>query len=136
MKIDGAVLEVPAALAQDEAVRCATPAADPVPDGEPIVVSLPPAEPFVVGEIPSTVWRVPWVADPSWRLSFESFWWARPLAQRAADDLQLDSLGVLAGQAAAFHVENPDPGLSAYGWDPVVDSIPSAACSRSPTTSG
>jgi hypothetical protein len=117
LKIDRATLDVPEALAQEGSVTCATPAQDPVPDGEPIVVSLPPAEPFTVGEIPASVWRQPWVTDPTWRLNFESLMWMRSLAQRAADDGQVESLDVLVSQAAAFFVQNPDPGMTAYGWD-------------------
>jgi hypothetical protein len=117
LKIDRALLDIPQALAQGEVASCGAPAPDPVPDGEAIVVSLPPAEPFTVGEIPATVWRSPWVSDPTWRLRFESLSWMRPLAKRAADDLQVASLDVLISQAAAFHVENPDPGSGIYGWD-------------------
>jgi heparinase II/III-like protein len=117
LKIDQALLDIPQALAQGEAVSCGAPAADPVPDGEPIVVSLPPAAPFTVGEISATVWRSPWVTDPTWRLSFESLSWMRPLAQRAADDQQFQSMDVLIRQALAFHLENPDPGTATYGWD-------------------
>jgi heparinase II/III-like protein len=122
MEVDRALLDDPKSLAQAEAlaespVQCAIPSPDPVPDGVPIVVSLPPAAPFTVGEIPARVWRQPWVKDPTWRVYFESLSWARALAQRAKDDGQFQSLGVLVAQVLAFHTENPDPRVASYGWD-------------------
>src|SRR4051794_29731218 len=36
---------------------CGPAAADPVPDGQPIIVSMSPAAPFTVGAIPPGSWR-------------------------------------------------------------------------------
>ncbi|GAA3347339.1 hypothetical protein GCM10020358_61750 [Amorphoplanes nipponensis] len=97
--------------------RCGPAAPDPVPDGEPIVVTMPPAPAFTVGRIPATAWRDPPVADPSWRLQFQGLMWMKSLARRAAIDGQLQSLGALVDQAVTFHRQNPDPGNNNYGWD-------------------
>jgi hypothetical protein len=97
--------------------RCGAGAADPVPDGQPIRVSMPPGPTFTVGSIPASWWRNPPSADPLWRLQFLGMMWVRPLAVRAAQDDQLTSLAVLAEQIAAFHRQNPDPKTSTYGWD-------------------
>jgi len=96
---------------------CGPPSATAVPDGQPIVVSLPPAPLFTVGKINPYVWRHPMVADPTWRLRFEAFMYLPPLAVRAALDGSTQSLATIVGQVVAFHVQNPDPGTSAYGWD-------------------
>ncbi|HEU5109331.1 MAG TPA: hypothetical protein VFT95_12370 [Micromonosporaceae bacterium] len=97
--------------------RCSAPAADPVLDGAPMVVSIPPAPAFTVGAIPATTWRNPPSADASWRLNFEGLMWLRPLAQRAAQDNQPRSLAAIVDQAVAFHRQNRDTGTSRYGWD-------------------
>lgn len=97
--------------------RCGAAAANPVPDGEPIVVSIPPAPPFTVGQIPASSWRNPPVADPSWRLTYQALLWMMPLARRAAQDGQQQSLTALINQAALFHQQNPDPNSNLYGWD-------------------
>jgi hypothetical protein len=127
--IDPAAVDDPAALlklyapgtplADDPTAtaRCGDPAADPVPDGQPIVVTIPPAGPFTVGAIPATSWRSPPVADPSWRLNFQGLMWMKPLARRAAMDGQSQSLAALVAQAVAFHAQNPDPKNDNYGWD-------------------
>lgn len=96
---------------------CGPPSATAVPDGQPIVVSLPPAPLFTVGAINPYVWRHPMVASASWRLQFEAFMYLPPLAVRAAVDGSTRSLATIVGQVVAFHVQNPDPGTSAYGWD-------------------
>ena len=97
--------------------RCGAAATQPVPDGQPIRVSLPPAPAFTVGAIPSSWWRTPPSADPSWKLTFLGMMWTRPLAVRAAQDGQLRSLNALVEQVVAFHRENPDPKTNSYGWD-------------------
>ncbi|MEV6636819.1 hypothetical protein AB0M54_39400 [Actinoplanes sp. NPDC051470] len=97
--------------------RCGNPAADPVPDGEPIVVTMAPAAPFTVGKIPASMWRNPPVTDPTWRLNFEGLMWMKPLARRAAQDGQTESLNALIQQAIAFHTQSPDPQTNDYGWD-------------------
>jgi Heparinase II/III-like protein len=96
---------------------CPPASPDPVPDGQPIVVELPPADPFTVGQIPAAVWRNPWVADPTWRVWFESLRWLMPLARRAQQDGQRQSLATIIDQVIAFQVQNPDPGVPLYGWD-------------------
>lgn len=96
---------------------CGPAAADPVPDGQPIVVSMPPAPAFTVGAIPASSWRTPPVSDPTWRLQYQGLMWMKPLARRAAMDGQTQSLAALVAQAAAFHQQNPDPGTNIYGWD-------------------
>ncbi len=96
---------------------CGAAAADPVPNGRPIVVSLPPARAFTVGRISARAWRNPPVSDPTWQLRFRGLGWMMPLAQRAAADGQNRSLTALVDQAVAFHQQNPDPGTSRYGWD-------------------
>lgn len=96
---------------------CGPASATPVPDGEPIVVSLPPAPLFTVGQIKAAVWRHPMVADLSWRLHFEAFMYLPALAVRAVRDGSTGSLDTIIRQVVAFHVQNPDPGTSAYGWD-------------------
>lgn len=103
----------------DDANRdCATmPAPDPVPDGEPIVVSMAPAAPFTVGAIPASVWREPMLTDPAWRLHFEAFMYLPPLAVRAAVDGSTLSLATMVDQVVAFHEQNPDPDESKFGWD-------------------
>jgi hypothetical protein len=108
----------PSGLAADPTAnaRCGDPAADPVPDGQPIVVSLG-STTFTVGKIPKTVWRKPPSADPTWRLNFYAMMWMRPLARRAAMDGQPRSLVTMVNQMAAFHRENPDPKANTYGWD-------------------
>lgn len=107
-----------AAVSDDAVQDCGTlPAPDPVPDGEPIVVSMPPAPPFTLGEISPTVWRQPMVPNPAWRLHFEGFMYLPPLAVRAAEDGSLGSLATMVDQVIAFHVQNPDPEISKYGWD-------------------
>src|SRR5580765_6581067 len=40
----------------DPNTECGPPAADPVPDGQDIVVSIPPGPSFTVGDIPPTWW--------------------------------------------------------------------------------
>ncbi len=121
----GAIREVyaaPAATRRSAAdptadARCGDPAPAAVPDGEPIVVRMPPAAPFTVGEIPASSWRNPPVADPTWRMNYQGLMWVKPLARRAAQDGQLQSLNALVRQAISFHTDNPDPGTNAYGWD-------------------
>ncbi|GAA3344498.1 hypothetical protein GCM10020358_48030 [Amorphoplanes nipponensis] len=107
------------ALAEDPTAdaRCGDPAAEPVPDGEPIKVSMPPAPVFTVGSIAATSWRTPPVADATWRMQYQGLMWMRPLARRAAMDGQLQSLAALVDQAVMFHRQNPDPGNNNYGWD-------------------
>ncbi|WP_433731674.1 hypothetical protein ACQP2Y_23315 [Actinoplanes sp. CA-051413] len=97
--------------------RCGSAAADPVPDGQPIVVSMPPAPAFTVGAIPAASWKNPPVADVTWRLQYQGLMWMKPLARRAAIDGQAQSLAALVAQAVAFHRQNPDPGNNNYGWD-------------------
>lgn len=106
-----------ASVAQAPLADCSTPVRTPVPDGSPIVVSLPPAAPFTVGRIPSSAWRHPWVSDLPWRLAFEGFTYLPGLAARAYVDMQAASLSTMVAQVAAFHVQDPDPGSVAYGWD-------------------
>ncbi len=50
---------------------CGPAAPDPVPDGEPIVVTIGEAAPFTVGQVAAETWRKPPVTDPSWRLNFQ-----------------------------------------------------------------
>jgi hypothetical protein len=97
--------------------RCGDPAPDPVPDGEPIVVTIPPAAPFTVGAIPAGYWKKPPVTDPAWRLTFRGLMWMKPLARRAAIDGQTGSLAALVAQAVAFQQQNPDAGTNDNGWD-------------------
>ena len=105
------------ALDPTQVARCGTAAPNPVPNGEPIVVSMPPAPTFTVGQIPASWWRTPPVADPTWQLNFRGLIWLKPLAVRAAQDDQAQSLQVLIDQYVAFYGQNPDPGSTAYGWD-------------------
>jgi hypothetical protein len=105
-----------AVLTDDLLNDCGSPATTPVPDGAPIVVSLPPYT-FTVGRIPSTAWRNPPSTDPGWRLAFEGFMYLPALALRAYLDDQTASLHRMVDQIAAFHLQNPDPGRSVYGWD-------------------
>ncbi|MEU8233278.1 heparinase II/III family protein [Actinoplanes sp. NPDC048967] len=97
--------------------RCGPASPDPVPDGQPIVVSMPPASPFTVGAIPASSWRNPPVTDVTWRLQYEGLMWMKPLARRAVMDGQMQSFAALVAQAVAFHRQNPDPGNNNYGWD-------------------
>ncbi|MFC6021721.1 hypothetical protein ACFP2T_36845 [Plantactinospora solaniradicis] len=97
--------------------RCGNPAAEPVPDGEPILVSMPPAPVFTVGQIPASWWRTPPELNVTWRLYFESLGWIRPLAYRAVLDDQDESLATIVGQYLAFYQQNPDPNTTQYGWD-------------------
>jgi hypothetical protein len=96
---------------------CGAAAAQPVPDGQPIVVEIPPAPAFTVGQISASWWRTPPVSDPSWQLHFRGLMWMRPLAQRAALDGQQQSLAALVNQAVAYYQQNPDPGTATVGWD-------------------
>ena len=96
---------------------CGAPAADPVPDGEPIVVSMPPAPAFTVGKINAASWRNPPSTDPTWQLNYLGLLWMKSLARRAAMDDQQQSLSALVDQVAAFHNQNPDPTTATWGWD-------------------
>jgi hypothetical protein len=105
---------------------CGPPAADPVPDHQPIVVTLPPGPSFTVGQIPASWWRTPPYGDGGWRLHLRGFMWVQPLARRAYDDGQRDSLTALVDQILAFHADDPDPGTAtaaataradAWAWD-------------------
>jgi hypothetical protein len=96
---------------------CGPPAADPVPDGQPIVVKLPPAAPFTVGKISKSMWLHPAVKDPAWQLWFYGFMWLHPLAERAAADGQQKSLAALVDQMVQFHTLDPDHGKPELGWD-------------------
>jgi hypothetical protein len=100
-----------------EVARCGTVAPQPVPDGQPIVVVIPPGPAFTVGAISTSMWRNPPVTDPTWRQNFQAMMWLKPLARRAAQDNQQQSLTALVNQAVAFHRQNPDPGTISYGWD-------------------
>jgi Heparinase II/III-like protein/Heparinase II/III N-terminus len=100
----------------DLSTRCGGQAAEPVPDGQPIVVSLPPVT-FTVGKVSPAWWKNPPYADPGWQLQFLSLAWLRPLAQRAYNDNQKQSLDVVVEQVLTFHRQNPDPGDNRYGWD-------------------
>jgi len=97
--------------------RCGAAAPDPVPDGQPIKVSMPPAPVFTVGAIAAASWRKPPVSNATWRMRYQGLMWMKPLARRAAMDLQTKSLNALISQVVAFHAQNPDPGNSNYGWD-------------------
>ncbi|HVN13376.1 MAG TPA: hypothetical protein VMT69_14875 [Kineosporiaceae bacterium] len=114
------------AVLVDPNTQCGAPAADPVPDGQPIVVSIPPGPSFTVGQIPATWWKTPPYGDGGWQLQLRGFTWVQPLAQRAYLDGQAQSLAALVEQTLAFHAQNPDPGTStstttananAWGWD-------------------
>jgi hypothetical protein len=96
---------------------CGPAATAPVPDGEPIIVSMPPADPFTVGQIPATSWRNPPSQDPTWKLNYLGLMWMKSLARRAAMDNQLQSLTDLVSQVVAFHAQNPDPTTATFGWD-------------------
>jgi hypothetical protein len=96
---------------------CGPAAPDPVPDNRPIAVRIPPAPAFTVGSIPASWWRDPPAADPTWRLTFRGFVWAKPLAKRAHADGALKSLAALAGQAVKFHQQNPDLNTTVHGWN-------------------
>jgi heparinase II/III-like protein len=113
--LEAAQAEVAAVVSGD--TGCGAAARNPVPDGVPIVVVLAPAPPFTVGRIPASTWRVPPVKDAVWRLNFYSFKWIKPLALRAFQDGQHQSLRVLVNQAIAFNTQNPDRGRSDRGWD-------------------
>ncbi|WP_328475103.1 hypothetical protein OHA21_17485 [Actinoplanes sp. NBC_00393] len=110
---------LPADTATDPDVKALCPGAAPGPvsDGQPIVVTLPPAVPFTVGDMNHGSWRQPPVADPTWRLQYQSLMWVPPLAIRAARDGQLASLTNLVDQVVQFHQHNPDPKRQADGWD-------------------
>jgi hypothetical protein len=110
----------------DPNTQCGSPAADPVPDGEDIVVTISPGPSFTVGAIPSTWWKTPPYGDGGWQLQLRGFMWVQPLAQRAYLDGQKLSLNALVEQILAFHQQNPDPGTSTptstanankWGWD-------------------
>jgi Heparinase II/III N-terminus len=113
------IVQAPAVVAVDSSESgCLPPSANPVLDGEPIVVYLRPyAEPFTVGQIPASWWKNPPHPDPSWQLALRGFSWVQPLAQRAVQDGQYQSLSALMYQVIAFNTQNPDPGTSQYGWD-------------------
>ncbi|MCW2141742.1 hypothetical protein BXY51_006328 [Actinoplanes cyaneus] len=96
---------------------CGAAAPDPVPDGAPIVVKIGSAAPFTVGNVSAATWKNPPVTDPSWRLNFQGLMWMKPLARRAAQDDQQQSLAALVAQAVQFHQADPDPGTNASGWD-------------------
>lgn len=115
-----------AASLVDPNTQCGAPAADPVPDGEDIVVTIPPGPSFTVGDIPATWWKTPPYGDAGWQLQLRGFMWVQPLAQRAYLDGQSQSLEALTDQIIAFHTQNPDPGTSTstttananhWGWD-------------------
>ncbi|MDQ1714427.1 MAG: hypothetical protein QOC60_372 [Frankiaceae bacterium] len=106
---------VSAVTAASAAAECGPPATRAVTS--PIVVSLPPGRPFTVGAIAASSWRQPAVADVSWQLQFSGFMYMAPLAARAQRDGSKAVLAALVGQVAAFHVQNPDVGSSADGWD-------------------
>ena len=110
----------------DPNTQCGAAAADPVPDGEDIVVTMPPGPSFTVGQIPPTWWKTPPYGDAAWQLQLRGFTWVQPLAQRAYLDGQTQSLNALIDQVVAFHQQNPDPGTAtsattananAWGWD-------------------
>lgn len=105
-----------AAVTGDPSEDCGAPSATPVVDGQPIVVTLAPVT-FTVGSIDPYVWRHPLNTDPGWRLWFEGFIYLPPLALRAYLDGATQSLNTMVEQVVAFHTQNPDPGLSRYGWD-------------------
>lgn len=96
---------------------CGDASAQPVPDGEPIVVKIGSAAPFTVGSVSAATWKTPPVADPSWRLDFQGLMWMKPLARRAAQDGQQESLAALIAQTVQFHQANPDLGTNLSGWD-------------------
>jgi hypothetical protein len=110
----------------DPAGGCGVAAPDPVPDGQPIVVSLPPGPGFTVGELPALWWKNPPYGDSGWQLSLRGFMWLPSLARRAYNDGQHESLNALVEQVLAFHSQNPDPGTgttlsttqsNGWGWD-------------------
>jgi hypothetical protein len=105
------------ATADQVQTYCGTPSQTPVADDLPLLVSLLPAATFTVGEIPSSAWRQPWLTDNNWRLHFEGLTYLPPLAARAFLDGHHQVLDVMVRQLVAFHVENPDPGTSQWGWD-------------------
>ena len=114
------------ASAVDTNTQCGPAAPDPVPDGQPIVVTIQPGPSFTVGQIPSDWWQTPPYADGAWQLQLRGFMWVNPLAARAYADSQFQSLNSLVEQVLAFHEQNPDPGTStatttananAWGWD-------------------
>lgn len=118
--------ESPAEQAPTAGDLCGPPVSDPVPDGQSILVTMPPGPSFTVGQIPATWWKVPPYGDGVWQLHLRGFFWAMPLAARAAQDDQQQSLTALVDQMLAFHKQNPDPGTStatttananAWGWD-------------------
>ncbi|GLY95535.1 heparinase II/III family protein [Actinoplanes sp. NBRC 103695] len=96
---------------------CGAAAADPVPDGEPIVVSLPPGPNFTVGSIPASSWRNPPETDATWKMNYLGLMWMKGLARRAAIDDQQQSLQALVDQAVKYYQQNPDPGTAVDGWD-------------------
>ncbi len=115
-----------AATLVDPNTQCGGPSADPVPDGQDIVVTIGTGPSFTVGKIPATWWETPPTGDAAWRLQFRGFMWVHALAQRAYQDGQLKSLDALVAQVLAFHAQDPDPGTStatttahanAWGWD-------------------
>jgi Heparinase II/III-like protein/Alginate lyase len=102
---------------EDTGKHCGTAAPNPVPDGVPIVVSIPPGPSFTVGKIPTSWWRTPPYGDSGWQLQLRGFIYVSPLAQRAYQDGQQESLKALVDQVVAFHAENPDPNTNDAGWD-------------------
>jgi hypothetical protein len=105
---------------------CGPAAADPVPDGEDIVVKIGFGPSFTVGAIPASWWRTPPYGDAGWQLQLRGMLWVPSLAQRAYQDGQTASLRALVEQVLAFHAQNPDPGTrtatstanaNAWGWD-------------------
>lgn len=96
---------------------CAVPAADPVRDGERIVVRLPPGGPFDVATLGPKFWKNPQVADPTWRLYLYSLRWMGPLVARAEKDQQQEASKRLIDAVLRFYVDHPDTGKAVLGWD-------------------
>ena len=110
----------------DTNTECGAPAADPVPDGQDIVVKIGQGPAFVVGRIDASWWAKPPYGDATWQLQLRGFMWLQPLARRAYQDGQTQSMKTLVDQVLAFHRQNPDPGAgtatskakaNASGWD-------------------
>ncbi len=100
-----------------ELSKCTSSAAQPVRDGEPIVVSMPPAKPFTVGKLGPSFWAKPPHTDPTWQMYLYSFRWMPALVKRAIEDDQVEAKNALLDEVVRFYRDNPDRGLSVRGWD-------------------
>lgn len=69
---------------------------------------------FTLKSIPASWWANPPVTSPVWRLYFQGFMWVGYVAHTQNDPVVTERLVDL---ALEFIAANPDPGISARGWD-------------------